>query len=156
MKNAKLLKLTNRALSGLLVLLGFNSCSKDDDNGGSGGPICMYGVPYAQYTIKGKVQNVPGTSIPGVRVISTQQDQWARKDTLLTNANGEFIFTYYPGEVEQTYKLLFRDIDGATNGSYKEDSVSVSFKAEDLKGKDGWLQGEATKEVKISLKENAK
>lgn len=148
-KNTTLLSITNRALSGILVLLGFSACS-------SGESPCMYGTPYALHTIKGKVEDQSGKAIKGIRVISNIKNYWIRQDTILSDIKGEFTFTNEIVDTNVTYKLVCTDIDGSNNGSFKEDSVNVDFKTSDLSGASGWFQGKATKNVTIKLTENGK
>ena len=50
--NMKKKMTVHRLLSGALVLLGFASCSNEDENLEI---RCEYGTPYAKYEIKGKV-----------------------------------------------------------------------------------------------------
>ncbi len=132
----------------MMVLLGFNGCS--------GETPCMYGSPYALHTIKGKVENNSGTAIKGIQVICNAKNSWIKPDTLLSNQNGEFIFKSEPTFAEATYKLICKDIDGGTNGSYKNDSTEIEFKKSDLVNGEGWFEGEATKNVTIKLSENDK
>lgn len=132
-------------LAGILSLLGFSSCEPSAD---------MYGCPHANYTIKGKVINEVGASLPGIRVISPYEGAY-QADTLFTNPAGEF--TYTRGWLQLgPIPLLLSDIDGDKNGgSYASDSVSISFEDIKLTGGDGnWYKGEATKNAIIRLKKN--
>lgn len=147
-KNTTLLNLANKVLSGMMVLLGFNGCS--------GEAPCMYGSPYALHTIKGKVENNSGSAIKRIQVICNAKNSWIKPDTLLSNQNGEFIFKSEHTFTEATYKLICKDIDGDTNGSYKNDSIEVEFKKSDLSNGKDWFEGEATKNVTIKLSENDK
>jgi len=147
-KNTTWLNLANKVLSGMMVLLGFNGCS--------GEAPCMYGSPYALHTIKGKVENNSGSAIKGIQVICNAKNSWIKPDTLLSNQNGEFIFKSEHTFTEATYKLICKDIDGDTNGSYKNDSIEVEFKKSDLSNGKDWFEGEATKNVTIKLSENDK
>nr|WP_321377537.1 radical SAM-associated putative lipoprotein [uncultured Bacteroides sp.] len=147
-RNTTLLNLANKVLSGMMVLLGFNGCS--------GETPCMYGSPYALHTIKGKVESNAGTAIKGIQIICNTNNNWIKPDTLLSNANGEFTYKSEPAIIEITYKLICKDIDGETNGSYKKDSIEVEFKKSDLVNGEGWFEGEATKNVTIKLSENDK
>ncbi|WP_321517491.1 radical SAM-associated putative lipoprotein [uncultured Bacteroides sp.] len=154
-KNTTLLNITNKALSGLLVLLGFSACTVGAGGAGGDGPY-MYGIPYAQHSIKGKVENQSGVLIKGIRIICSIKNHWMPQDTLLSDIKGEFTFTKQIVEPDVTYKLVCTDIDGTNNGSYKEDSVNVDFKRSDLSDESGWFQGKATKNITIKLTENGK
>jgi len=147
-RNTTLLNLANKVLSGIMVLLGFNGCSVETP--------CMYGSPYALHTIKGKVKNNSGTAIKEIQIICNTKNNWIKPDTLLSNQNGEFTFKYESTFAETTYKLICKDIDGDTNGSYKNDSIEVEFKKSDLLNGEGWFEGEATKNVTIKLSDNEK
>lgn len=153
-KNTTLLNITNKALSGLLVLLGFSACTTGIGGGGEG--PCMYGMPYAKHSIKGKVENQSGVPIKGIRIICNIKNYWMPQDTLLSDIKGEFTFTKQIVDPDVTYKLVGTDIDGTDNGSYKEDSVNVDFKKSDLTDASGWFRGNATKNVTIKLTENGK
>ena len=147
-KNTTWLNLANKVLSGMIVLLGFNGCS--------GEAPCMYSSPYAFHTIKVKVENNSVSAIKGIQVICNAKNSWIKPDTLLSNQNGEFIFKSEHTFTEATYKLICKDIDGDTNGSYKNDSIEVEFKKSDLSNGKDWFEGEATKNVTIKLSENDK
>jgi len=153
-KNTTLLNITNKALSALLLLLGFSACT-----GGIGGgreEPCMYGMPYVKHSIKGKVESQSGVSIKGIRIICSIKNNWMPQDTLLSDIKGEFTLIKQLIEPDVTYKLVCTDIDGTDNGSYKEDSVNVDFKKSDLTDASGWFQGKVTKNVTIKLTENGK
>lgn len=91
-KNEQWLRYSNRALSGLLVLLGFMSC----DNGGGDTPL-EYGMPSAKYRVKGKVIDADTQEpVPGIEVVSGAIHEgdgraWlSYPDTLITDKDGAF------------------------------------------------------------------
>lgn len=140
----------NGILSALLALLGFPSCS--------GGGYEMYGTPYAEFTIKGKVVDKTDRPIPKIQIRSPYGYAPEYADTLYTDNKGEFVYTTNALREKDAIPLLFADIDGKDNGGdFAPDSLSVPFKSTDFKGSDGeWNLGKATKEVKVVLKEKEK
>ena len=147
------LKSINGLLGSLLAVLGFSTCEVVD----------MYGAVYADYTIKGTVTNEADEPLPGIRIRSPWTVNYndtiytVNEDTVYTDANGKFTYTYMlPGASmrEEGTPLLIEDIDGEANGgSYASDSVSVSFKDTELTGGDEWFLGRAEKEITIQLKQ---
>jgi hypothetical protein len=128
----------------IFVGLGMSSCDNDDDK-----PIVQN---YAEHTIKGTVQNQSGVAIPSIRVIVKSNHTGWKNDTLKTDDKGSFTKKYkITGSVDVAYNVLFSDIDGATNGTYKADSIKVSFVKADLKSSNGTFLGSAEKEANIKL-----
>lgn len=144
----------NKMLSGILVLLGFSSCSNSNDPEEF---ICLYGSPTASHQIKGKVQNEGKSPIPGIQVIIQQQRnrQSYSLDTLRTNDQGEFDFSWGGSMAEEEYRAIFHDVDGEAYGGIFE-SDSIDFKTIQTEKGEGWYQGkgEATVEMTLKLKEN--
>lgn len=148
------LKGINGLLGSLLAVMGFSACEEQ---------ALMYGAVYADYTIKGAVTNEADEPLSGIRIRSPWTVNYndtiytVKEDTVYTDANGEFTYTYMlPGASmrEEGTPLLIEDIDNEANGgSYAPDSVSVSFDGVELTGGKGWYMGKAEKEVNIRLKE---
>ena len=143
---------SNWVLAGLLTLLGFSSCDK------TGGGAVMYGVPHADFTIKGKVVDSKGAPIPGIQIQyapaytgdgRTWRDiipeKFIAKDGAFDNH-----FECFPTNNLRVYAT---DIDGAENGSFANDSIDISIEGSDYKGKDGWFSGHVNKDITIKLKE---
>lgn len=141
-KRAQWLKISNRLLSGAMVLLGFSSCdpSKTADE---------YGTPYADYEIKGKVTDEAGAELAGLRVVakgliqSIPNDPYFN-DTLATDAKGTFLFDQLKVS-EGRYRVVCED----PTGIYKSDSTEVKMTP---KGGKGWYLGSDSKEVNFELK----
>lgn len=136
----------NRMLSGALALLGFTSCSELIQNE----EPCMYGQPYADYKIKGKVQDEQAQPLQGMRVIikplqsdGTPFPYYA--DTLKTDSEGAY--EHQCIEFGKDYRVVCEDPADA----YKADSTDVQMNP--TGGDGGWYIGSDTKEVDFILKE---
>ena len=68
--NRKLIRVTNWALAGLLSLLGFTGCGKDDNGGGE--ISVEYGAPSANFKVLGRVTNEQGQPLGGMRVVASE------------------------------------------------------------------------------------
>jgi putative lipoprotein (rSAM/lipoprotein system) len=139
------IKGTNWALAGLLSLLGF-TCEDAP---------AEYGVPHADYSVKGTVTDAAGTAIPGIEIRIKAHGEYEVNEPAYTNEQGGFDVTYgaFPKE---KFVLTATDVDGEANGSFKADSVEVVFSKNDFykKGDDRWYEGAARKEIPaIVLKE---
>ena len=161
--NRKFIKGTNWALAGLMSFLGFSSCENEDDLGGG---MVEYGTPHASYVVSGKVTDMEGKALTGIRVtvVSVDHCQPARpgfipdqpvithelRDTLFTNNGGAFTYPYggFPTDTVKI-KMKFDDV----NNTFESDSTVVSFPVSDLSGGDGrWNDGESKKSINIKLK----
>jgi len=150
----------NFVLATLLTLFGFNKCTE---------PEVEYGVPNADYTIKGTVvDKADAKPIKGIRIgftryysepvvmygVMPQPYRSNKADT--TDIQGAYKLTdhFSIGEIQDDKLTVFvQDIDGSDNGLYNDTTFVVDFKDIKATGKiTGWNQGEYTKEVKIELK----
>lgn len=136
------LRISNKMLSGALALLGFTACdpSKAADE---------YGMPYADYEIKGKVTNQAGEELDKIRVIVKElpDNPYVRKDTLYTKVG---VFDFKSDRVTNSgkYRVICEDLTDV----YKTDSADVQMKPE---GGEHWYQGSDYKEVAFELEETA-
>ena len=142
-------------LNSILLLLGFSSCD-GDDNGNVGEQLLMYGMPYATYSLKGKVVDAQKQPIPDIEVKIKERHgsvYYSHTAPLKTNASGEFSFkeSFSTGG---EFRLVARDADGAANGSFKSDSIDITM--DKPSGGDGsWFQGSASKEdIVITLQKD--
>ena len=121
-----------------MSLFGFASCEK--------APNAMYGVPSATFKVIGTVTNESNLPIEGIRVI-------LNSDTTLTDASGNYLVgvTEFPGD--KSLNVTFKDIDGASNGSYIQKDSTVNFVDNEYQNGSGWNSGEVSKTVDIKLKE---
>lgn len=146
-------------LAGLLTLLGFIGCDKTGTE--------EYGVPSADYTVKGKVVNKStGKPVKGIRVgynpvmvaiteygvPMKSYRQMSAADT--TDVQGEFNFTEKTLPSEEAVPVYVEDIDDMENGLYAPETLTVDFKNAEHTGKpEGWYEGEYTVTVLVELKE---
>lgn len=148
----KLFSIYSKLISLCLILLGFNSCS-DDDNGG-GDPVVEYGVPSAKYKVKGQVVSSEETKKPikNIRIVMIEDLEEGREyynegDTTFTDAEGRFEinrhnYPYYK------YLIKLEDVDGDENGSFENNTQKIEFKSSDFKDGGSWYKGQAEKDMK--------
>jgi len=124
-----------------------------------------YGVPYADYVIKGTVtDSITSTPVQHVLVTITQNHPFTRHDSALIHidtlalketdsaGNYDIQFQSFPLE-ELTFKVKADDIDGTANGGdFTSQQKDVLFKQSDLSGGKGWYNGKAVKTIDIKLK----
>lgn len=135
-------------LGGVMALLGFGGCNKEEIiDVGSG--LAMYGQPTAVFKMLGTVKNRSGKPVKGIRVVIAPDNNNHREyDTLYTDASGRFekdrLKHSWPDELKYV-TVRFEDVDGAENGSYRMKELKrsdIQVKQTD-KGK-GWFQGSFT------------
>lgn len=155
-------------LSTLLTVLGVTSCEEIDPEDM---PL-MYGTPTASFSIKGKVENVQGQALSGVRVVIPYSENCQRTtenfipdtpviineipDTVYTNTEGRFEWRggSFPSDTVR-YELQFHDIRPEPGRvECQSDTIKVSFVSGDLKKTDGntWNLGHAEQEITVILK----
>ena len=163
--NRKLIRGTNWALAGLLSLLGFTGCGKD--NNGDGEISVEYGVPSANFKVLGRVTNEQGQPLGGMRVVASEVTTiWGKgpeqcysgllRDTVYTASDGSFVREYSLFPADSVY--IHMKIEDTTEPSvYDSDSIAVGFAKGDLKGADGsWFLGAAEKVIDVKLKAKKK
>jgi putative lipoprotein (rSAM/lipoprotein system) len=140
-----LMKGANWVLAGLLSVLGFSGCDKNE-------PMDAYGTPYATFTFHGRVTNRAGEPVPDIKIEVKASDDTG--NPALTNASGHYSALFQAFSLED-FQVIASDIDGEANGSYLSDTIQVKVGKEDYyeKGDEGWNMGSASKEVDIVLKE---
>ena len=152
----KLLKQTNWLLAALLTLLGFAGCDKTE--------TVEYGVPSADYTVKGKVVNKStGKPVKGILVgyaplsmlmYGVPPAEYRPKASTQTDRNGEFKLTEKIITSEEPVRLNVADVDGTENGLYMSETLTVDFKDAEHTGKPKcWYNGEYTVTVLVELEE---
>ena len=161
--NRKIFKATNWILAGILTLLGFSGCKVEYD-------LVEYGCPHADFIVSGKVTDLKGNGLSGIRVTVPSVDQHQRatsgfipgypvitqilNDTLYTNANGQFNYAYGCVPVNDSINIKMKFEDVSEHIRFETDSTKVTFFSSDLKGGDDrWYSGKATKEIIFYLKE---
>ena len=163
--NRKLIRGTNWALAGLLSLLGFTGCGKNDNGGG--GISVEYGVPSANFKVLGRVTNEQGQPLGGMRVVASEVTTiWGKgpeqcysgllRDTVYTASDGSFVREYSVFPADSVY-IHMKIEDTAELSIYESDSIAVGFAKGDLKdGGKHWYRGAAKKEVNVKLKAKKK
>lgn len=156
-----ILKPYDKIIVALLGIIGFlTGCSIINP------PVAEYGVPTADYEIKGTVtDSITSTPIENAKVLITRTqtylDQNIAKtytDTLAikeTDNTGKYDITVqgFPQE-EVGFQVKIEDIDGTANGGdFNSQQKSIVFKNTDLtSGKTGWYSGKAVKTQDFKLK----
>ncbi|WP_337757111.1 radical SAM-associated putative lipoprotein [Alistipes sp.] len=128
------------------ALLGFaTACNNEEDQPKV---VSMYGTPYSNYKIKGKVTDKAGQPIKDIEVDSYD----VRPVTTGSDGSYELSGQNFGGDLE----ITFTDIDGPANGGdFAAKTVTVEFTEADrtAKGK-GWDRGSFAKSgVDITLEE---
>lgn len=97
--------------------------------------VDMYGAPYLDYKVKGKVTDREGNPIKGIEISS----QDASPVTSGSDGSYELSGREWSGQTT----LTFTDIDGPENGGeFTEKRVTVEFTEADRTGKGkGWYEG---------------
>lgn len=104
----------------------------------------MYGVPSADYEVKGCVTSPDGAPIPGIGV-STKHV----KDT--TDQQGRYHLRWQDYETN-SISIIYQDIDRNENGLYRDTVVSEQLRNSDFRGGDGeWYIGTASKNIDVTL-----
>lgn len=112
----------------------------------------MYGTPWADYEVKGKVLDADGDPIKGIKV-SLIEDQYNSQSTQSLE-NGTFKVSLGTIPFDKL-KLTAQDIDGADNGGEFEDkTLELDFSKVAYTGEnDGWYHGKKSLEQNIVLEE---
>ena len=159
--NRKLIRGTNWALAGLLSLLGFTGCGKD--NNGDGEISVEYGSPSSNFKVLGRVTNEQGQPLGGMRVVASNVTAiWGKgpgqcysgllRDTVYTASDGSFVRVYSLFPADSVY-IHIKIEDSAEPSVYDSNSIAVGFAKGDLKGVcRTWYLGAAEKEVNVTLK----
>ncbi len=132
-------KCYNALIAGLLAVLGFASCDKDD-------PIDEYGTPSAKFIINGNVRSAEtNAAIENIRVIIPG-------DTVLTDSDGNYQLYSGGFPTDQTFAISFQDIDSVLNGKFQDIDTTIEFIDPKFTGGDGhWYSGEASKDMNITM-----
>ena len=145
------LNLINMMLSGMLVMLGFSSCSEGDNPEDI--PL-MYGSPHGSYKVSGLVTDVDGAPVKGARIVVRKY-----------KADGQYL--YFPNASDTTYtdnqgryereggsgaEPSIRIVCDDPSGAYASDSTDCVLKYE---GRDGmWDMGTAKVKADFKLRQN--
>lgn len=163
--NRRLIRGTNWALAGLLSLLGFAGCGKDNNDDGE--MRVEYGVPTANFKVLGRVTDEQGKPLSGMRVVASDVTTvWGKgpeqcysgllRDTVYTASDGSFVREYSLFPADSVY-IHMKIEDTAEPSVYDSDSIAVGFAKGDLKGSTKhWYRGAAEKKVNVTLKRKKK
>lgn len=154
MKN-NLLKLFNCLLSGIVSLLGFQSCDNIFSNDDNSEILLMYGSPYATYKIDVTVTDQSGKGIDNDTVVLRQLDSEGNPvynyfiaDTLITDSEGKADSKLRESPAFDTYRVIAM----GKGGKYESDSIEVKL-SQIEKGDDDWCVGIFAAEANLKLKE---
>ena len=128
-------------------------------------PVAEYGVPHADYEIKGIItDSITSAPIQNVRVIVTQNKTYKDHDSTIvhidtldyreTDSDGNYDIQFQTFPLEEiTFKIKTEDPDGsASGGDFISQQKDVIFKQSELTGGKSWYSGKAVKIVDIKLK----
>lgn len=126
-KHASSLK--NWLLASATTLLGLNV--------GCHGTALMYGTPWADFEVKGRVTNQQGHPLQGISIS-------VLSDSALSNQAGRYNLKFCDVPWADI-PLHVNDIDGPANGSYRDTVINISAKDVDFEdGDNDWYVGHAT------------
>lgn len=153
----------NALLTALLGMLGYG-CSSEEPMDMYGVAVA-YGVPNANYIVKGTVTDEGGTPIQGIKAsvkkvypVNNDGEQYVYGvDSIQTDGSGNYKLSYndYP---RNTYnKLVVEDIDGEANGGdFKSDTLDIDYDkaVQTAKGDGFWNDGtfEINQDIKLKKK----
>lgn len=111
---------------------------------------CEYGTPYVKINVSGKVTDMNGQPIKGIRVSIKNGESPSRP--ALTQDDGKYsIEELMTGFGTEDITVLAEDIDGPENGGeFAPQEVAPQFKQTGEKP-DGWFKGEFSSETDIKL-----
>ena len=122
----------NALLSSLLAMLGFASCSSDEDEEPF---ILMYGVVIPNIEWRGTVTNEAEAPIQGISTLvkyaimdynDPSKVDYYTVDSVSTDANGRFAVRV-PNIKDPNYKLILQDVDGEANGgTFPSDTLTLT------------------------------
>lgn len=149
----------NALLTGLLSILGYG-CSLEEPMDEYGVVICEYGVPSADYIIKGTVTDETGNPIQGIKTsLKEIPDYYPEytysRDSTLTDAAGKYQINTRLFVGHQWDRLVVEDIDGEANGGeFLSDTIDISkLEAKKIGEGDGnWNDGKYEVQYDVKLK----
>jgi len=138
----------------IVLLLGFSGVFSGCEKLPGGGMIAEYGMPHADFEIKGVVMDkVNSQPIQNIRVVRQVYENFG--DTLYTDLEGKYAFEFsdYP-ILENPFHLKIEDIDGEENGGYfgsEEIDVKITQADQVKKGDGHWYDGKFVKTQNVEL-----
>lgn len=126
----------------------------------------MYGVPTMDYQIRGRVKDASGKPVKNIRVNLLERGLEATADTIYgdqdnirkylesneVRTDGEGRFEIKSSDLPQEQvRILVRDVDGKSNGQYRNQLLDVKADHVDRSQAQGMYQGTFNKEMEIRL-----
>ena len=154
----KLQRLTHYLIASLLGLLGFSACSDDEDEKDE--TLVMYGVPTADYIVKGTVTDEAGNPIEGLLVtpyFHYGSFDLSKVPTTTTEKDGTFQLDTLAGM--SIPPIVVADQDGEANGGHFISDTLTMKEFERIQLKDGhgaWYDGVIELKADIKLKKKVK
>ena len=114
------------------------------------GMLVEYGMPHADFELKGTVTDETSQPIQNIRVVHQFGYENSYSDTIYTDENGKYAFN---GSAWK-YQLKFEDIDGEENGGlFQTKEIEGGFTQADLveKGDGRWYDGKFVKTEDVKL-----
>ena len=139
----------------IVLLLGFSGVFSACEKLPGGGTVAEYGVPHADFEIKGMVTDTANSQpIQNIRVIRQVYENFG--DTLYTDSVGKYAFEFqeFPPSPKSTFHLKIEDIDGEDNGGHfgtKEIDVTITKADQVEKGDGSWYNGKFVKTQDLEL-----
>lgn len=148
----------NTILTALLTMLGYGCSSEESMD--MYGVVVEYGVPSADYVIKGTVTDEAGTPIQGIKTVLKElpdfyPDYAYSIDSTQTDASGKYQINTRLTFGHQWDKLVVQDIDGEANGGeFLSDTIEISkLEAKKIGEGDGhWNNGKYEIQANVKLK----
>ena len=132
----------------------------------NGDMALMYGVPTANFQIKGKVVDSEGMPLPNIQVLRLEHAMDYTADTIYgdpdkvrdyientavrTDDAGQFSIRF-SGRPFDEISLQVRDVDGNDNGSFQNRIYPVKVNDNEFQDGKGWYSGKVVKEVVIQM-----
>jgi putative lipoprotein (rSAM/lipoprotein system) len=110
--------------------------------------VAEYGMPYASFSIKGKIRaEEGGAGIPKIKVSATDTSNKITIDSAITQADGSFSMTFEESPALNAWILDVRDVDGV----FQRKDTLVSIPRDSLKGGTGFYAGAGSADIELFL-----
>ena len=114
--------------------------------------IVEYGMPWANFSIKGKIRaEGSGAGIPNIKVSATDTSNKIVIDSAITQADGSFSMTFIESPGFNTWLLDVRDVDGNRNGAFERKDTLITIPQDSLKGGSGFYEGAGAADIELFL-----
>lgn len=116
--------------------------------------IAEYGMPYATFSIKGKIRaEGSDVAIPNIKVSVTDTSTKQIIDSAITQSDGSFSMTFTQSlEISNTWIFDARDVDGDQNGSFANKDTLITIPQDSLTGGSGFFEGTGSADIELFLK----